>query len=46
MFEGSESSELKRDEFIADSSNPRDLIVKGRVVDQRRSFNKMGTIET
>jgi hypothetical protein len=31
MFEGSESSELKRDEFIADSSN-----VKGRVVDHEK----------
>ena len=31
MFEGSESSELKRDEFIADGSNPRIRIkwVKG-----------------
>ena len=36
MFEGSESSELKRDEFIADSSNPRDVIAKGRVVDHEK----------
>lgn len=36
MFKGSESSELKRDEYIAEGSNPRDVIVKGRVFNHEK----------